>query len=408
MPSVVVGASKPLILCTLFQLLYSSLILSAGAVNELSSRINHERCFLGTELARLASKHLDIEQILQAPVQARQCMAKDSRTKKQSIRAAFVTPWNAQGEAYTLLHCESLTHVFPVWYQIKVSSRSATLHGDDVVNEEWLTRLRLCTKPPGIMPRYEVQFTEAIAFDLLSGGSLVSQTARAILQNVIAEGYDGATLEVPHTRRMSALVRHLGTKLHENGKSLVLVIPAQHKQRSKSPFSKRDLEKVFEFVDLFSLNAYDHASTLGRETGNAPLPWVRSMLEDLLGFNAGKSGDKRSSTFDDSIALHEKLLLGINFYGHTLTSDSVLNTVTAREYAGLLEFSQTAIPLNPFWDEEKAEHVLQSTLWNIWFPTVLSLLYRLELVKEFGIGVSIWEAGQGFNYWWDVLAATDH
>lgn len=80
-----------------------------------------------------------------------------------------------------------------------------------------------------------------------------------------------------------------------------------------------------------------------------------------------------------------------------------MNSITAKEYIGLLEFSAMSIPLEIQWDEEQAEHRMDGKIWSIWYPTVLSLLYRVELAREYGVGISVWEAGQGLESFWDVL-----
>jgi chitinase domain-containing protein 1 len=41
---------------------------------------------------------------------------------------------------------------------------------------------------------------------------------------------------------------------------------------------------------------------------------------------------------------------------------------------------------------------------QVWFPSVSSLQRRLALAQEMGCGVSVWEVGQGLDYFVSVFA----
>ncbi len=140
------------------------------------------------------------------------------------------------------------------------------------------------------------------------------------------------------------------------------------------------------FIALFSLS-------FPFSGPNAPLRWVRRCVETLD--PDPKRGRRR------------KILLGLNFYGLRFTADGG-GHLTGRDFLELLGRLQPSARLR--WDPEAREHFLEAKLphgeggkQTVFYPSLKSVEERLALARELGAGISIWEIGQGLDYFYDLL-----
>jgi chitinase domain-containing protein 1 len=62
------------------------------------------------------------------------------------------------------------------------------------------------------------------------------------------------------------------------------------------------------------------------------------------------------------------------------------------------------------WDEASQEHYLEyakeeakQQRHRVYYPSLKSLDVRLKEAEKWGVGISIWEIGQGLDYFFDLL-----
>ena len=78
--------------------------------------------------------------------------------------------------------------------------------------------------------------------------------------------------------------------------------------------------------------------------------------------------------------------------------------ITGRDYLSLLNQYKPKIE----WQEDFAEHFFlytdeQQRQHEVFYPTPMSISKRLDEARSWGDGISIWEIGQGLDFFVDLL-----
>ncbi|XP_060213346.1 uncharacterized protein LOC132640676 isoform X3 [Lycium barbarum] len=234
---------------------------------------------------------------------------------------AYITPWNSKGYDWAKKFCSKITHLSPVWYELKNEGSKLVLHGRHNADRGWISDIRMKGNSL-ILPRVVL---DATPVELLKKKRLREKAINLIIMECKEMEYDGIVLEswsrwvaygILHNSEMRNLalqfVKQLGEAMHAvrletNGKTnlqLVYVIgPPRTDKLQEHDFGPEDLQALYDAVDGFSLMTYDHSSPYNPGP-NAPLKWIRSTLHLLVG--AGSRGRR----------LAEKIFVGINFYGN--------------------------------------------------------------------------------------------
>lgn len=147
---------------------------------------------------------------------------------------------------------------------------------------------------------------------------------------------------------------------------------------------------------------YDYPSHNGVVGGNAPLDWIE---QNALYFIRNEPEHIR-----------QKLLIGLNFYGtkYVLERSGKLKaqpeSITGAQFVEMLRKHKSVVKAH--FDEESEENFcvfdFKEERWRVFYPSLYSIKKRIELAESLGTGLSIWELGQGLDYFYDLFWYLSH
>ncbi|XP_025090470.1 chitinase domain-containing protein 1-like isoform X2 [Pomacea canaliculata] len=307
----------------------------------------------------------------------------------------YVTPWNNHGYDVAKMFAHKFTLISPVWLQLKKKPNGVfVIEGSHDIDKGWINEVQ-SGKNVSIVPRVLFDGWGLADFSaLFSSEDAIEDCIDTLVNFLKGKKFDGATIEIwPQVggnmrSELTHFLLHLGEALHKQKKILVLVIPPPVRSGTEGIFGRQDFENLRSAVDYFSLMTYDYSSR--RMPGpNSPIQWVQECVEIL------------SPTWDPEE--RKKILAGLNFYGTYYIVGSKVEPILGSQYVDLLQKQK----VNIAWDPANAEHVTEFGTAQgqhvIYYPSLYSIQQRLELASKFGIGISIWELGQGLDYFYDLF-----
>ena len=242
----------------------------------------------------------------------------------------------------------------------------------------------------------------------------------------LEQNFDGIVLEYwlqlggrVANKFLQKLAISISKSLAKDGLKVILVIPP-YRPQLMNMFNDSHLDKLYKHIYAFSLMTYDY-STVQRPGANSPLHWIKTSIEHIAPDNT-----------NDVIEKRKKILMGLNMYGNDYTPDGG-GPIVAGQYLELLRNVKKRLT----YDENDVEnffeiryvcifqlnvlytrvYVLLKCMVNLFFycfrtssgrhyvfyPTLFSINERIKLAQEMGVGLSIWELGQGLDYFYDLF-----
>ncbi len=137
--------------------------------------------------------------------------------------------------------------------------------------------------------------------------------------------------------------------------------------------------------------SYDFSVNRGKQGPNAPMEWLTHLAKDVDRLLNAKFANR--------------VMIGLNFYGYRFDAPSGVEAVVGSQMVELMKKEGNEWQWK--WDGESMEHALvhrEDETKRIFYPTLMSVATRIEMVSlQTKFGISIWELGQGLEYFTDLL-----
>lgn len=310
----------------------------------------------------------------------------------KGISLGYVTPWNNHGYDIAKWLGNKFTHISPVWLQILYQAQMKySIAGTHDIDSTWVKEVKKTGAK--LVPRILFDSWLPSQIQELIEPAARDKAINLIVNIVKKHSFDGIVLEgwlqlvgSGHVNLAVDFITQLSLKMADLDKDLILVVPPLRGEQTI--FGSTHFDRLADIVTAFSVMTYDYSSHQRNPGPTSPLNWVKECVEALAP--------------DASNPHRAKILLGLNFYGNHFTSGGP-EAILGNQFIDLIKSLKGKMKLDKDSVENYVEIKTKSAKHTIYYPTLYSIKKRIQLAEELGTGLSIWELGQGLDYFYELL-----
>lgn len=292
--------------------------------------------------------------------------------------SAWLPYWDARGNQTVVDNADLLADLSPFWYELRGDGVLAPFA--DAENPTIVTGAQ--SRGVKVLPTVTNNFDPARVHTMLSSGTRRAAHTSALVDLVVAKGYDGIDLDYESLQAgdrslFTTFVNETATALHQRGKQLSITVhPKTAEPGTWDGPQAQDYKAIGAVADRVRVMAYDYHWSTSPAGAIAPLPWVDQV-----------------AAFAASQIAPGKVQLGVALYGYDWVGSKgeglTFDQITSRMAQHGASRQWSSADSSPWF-----RYTTSGVTHDVWYEDAQSVEAKLAVVDKYGLaGAVLWRLG---------------